>query len=102
MPLRTKKAAADVLITIILAALATHSNAQERPRWTNPTLKERGLSSEQYQAIGKGHLAECQSRATQISQQTYPPVSIQPDPFSERRQQARRTDHHRATPPDLC
>lgn len=64
-----------VAISSISASLAlcglNASNAAEIA-FTNPPLKAQGLPDSQYQAIGRGHAADCQARSMEIAAKSYP------------------------------
>jgi hypothetical protein len=75
----TSGSPAQILWTVgvlVLLIVVHHANAQSEGNWVNPTLSQRGIAGEQFQIIGKGHLAECRAKGMQTARQTIPPTSL--------------------------
>lgn len=59
---------------LMLALLCAHaaSFAQSNRQWSNPELLQKGIPTDQYQAIGRGDLAQCRADAKTTVETTLP------------------------------
>lgn len=70
-----------ILLTLLFASSA--SSAQSGTQWINQELLQKGMPTEQYQAIGRGDLAQCRADArasVERSLPAMPPCSIEQNP----------------------
>lgn len=72
-------------IFLALLFASSVSWAQSGPQWINQELLQKGIPTDQYQAIGRGDLAQCRADARMTVETTLPgirPCNTGQDPYS--------------------